>query len=348
MKETSLVPLPVNVPAPLAERIVHGVAHLSAIVGDGAAARRLLAQAVTAVQKNPKLLNADPESFMLAIAQIGQWGLDIGTTAHLVPFYSTKTGKTLVTAIADYKGMIALAVASRAARSIEARVVYKGEPFSVRYGTDAGISHEPDFGKQGDPNNITHAYAIARLGFTSPPIFVVLTRAEIEARRAISRNAKGETWTKHYPAMAKKSAVRALASMLPQTPRLAAVIAAEDSFETSEAPLPAAPAAPEAPELALGGEPVAHASRSPDEVAAALAYELPGKSTSWGGWGGKRLDLVPTKVLEAANLWAAAQMEKPGGYAGAEEVARMTATVLEVRNEDGAVEPAREGDGHAA
>ncbi|MBA3836537.1 MAG: hypothetical protein C0499_02620 [Zymomonas sp.] len=337
-----------KLPAPLAQRLVGALPELTAILGDDASARRTLQESIVAIQRNPKLLEADPDSFMLAVSTVAQWGLSIGTTAHLVPFHNTRQGKTLVTPMADYTGLIALVVATKAAASVEARAVYRDERFEVSYGTNAGITHDPDFGKRSNPANLTHVYAISRDHFGRPKQFVVLTRAEVEQRRAVSRAKDGDAWTKWYERMCCKTAVRALCKMLPQNPRLAAAL---DGDDTSARVPPVDLAALAQGELAL---PALAASESLDEstgeiigeaiealdleevsavptLADALAYILPGKGTSWGGFGGKPLGLCRNTVLRKAAEWAREQMQKEGGFANAAQLAMNCDAVLAAR-----------------
>src|SRR5690349_18411456 len=80
---------------------------------EGTNYERVIAAVQLEAMKNPAILNCTPESTVLAVAKIQQWGLEPGITAHLVPF-----GKTL-TPIADYKGIAQLMIGSRAVRHVE-------------------------------------------------------------------------------------------------------------------------------------------------------------------------------------------------------------------------------------
>ena len=77
-------------------------------------ADRLITGALVAAQANPDLVKCNPQSVAVALARVAQWGLDVGDTAHLVP-YGDKC-----TPIADYKGLIRLMVEA-GARKVEAR-----------------------------------------------------------------------------------------------------------------------------------------------------------------------------------------------------------------------------------
>jgi phage RecT family recombinase len=90
-----------------------------------------------ATKKNPDLLECDPESLVLAVVEVQQRGLRVGSTCHLVP----KGGKVL--AWNDYRGDIEMIVASGACRDVQAFVVYEKEQFVYRETLDGPeLSHE--------------------------------------------------------------------------------------------------------------------------------------------------------------------------------------------------------------
>src|SRR5687767_6778411 len=79
---------------------------------------RLVTLTLVAATKTPKLFDCSVESVALALIRVAQWGLEIGVTAHLVPF-NTKVGDkwvTTCTPIADYKGLILMIERGKVAR----------------------------------------------------------------------------------------------------------------------------------------------------------------------------------------------------------------------------------------
>ena len=180
----------------------------------GYAPERLVTGALVAATRNPELLKCDPTSIAVALATVAQWGLDLGTTAHLVPY-----GRSC-TPVADYKGYIELMVAA-GARKVEAHEVREGDLFEYAFGTDAYLRHQPK-AKQGAP--ITHAYAVVTLR-GGVEQFEVMTAEEIEEIRAKSKGwAKGQ-----LPAWyARKTVIRRCAKYVPKTARLVATLAADE------------------------------------------------------------------------------------------------------------------------
>jgi recombination protein RecT len=93
--------------------------------------------------------------------------------------------------------------------SIDASVVYKGEPFAVMRGAHPDIKHEWCSDVDRSDASIVAAYAVVRLKDHSI-VFEVLTRQEIDARRARSMSRDNGPWVTDYSRMARKTALRAL------------------------------------------------------------------------------------------------------------------------------------------
>jgi recombination protein RecT len=167
---------------------------------------RVVAAAQLAAMKTPALHQCTPQSIVMSIAKILQWGLEIGETAHLVPF-----GREC-TPIADYKGLAQLMIESGAVRHVDARCVYANEFFEQVQGSDARITHQPlsDAKARGA---LIGAYCILRLPFQQV-VFDFMPIADIDA----IRKAHSKQWGKgDCPAWyAKKTVVRQVAKLIPK------------------------------------------------------------------------------------------------------------------------------------
>lgn len=175
--------------------------------------------ALIAATKVPALYECSPASIALALQQAAQTGLDIGRTAHLVPF------KGQATFVPDYKGLIDLATATGKVVAIRTRCVYEGEEFAF-FETAAGpdIRHVPRL-TGGASGKIVGAYAIADLRYQRAKV-EWMTAEEIETIRKGSRSwAKGPLpdW------YARKTVVRRLCKTLPGTPKLHAALRYDDA-----------------------------------------------------------------------------------------------------------------------
>ena len=173
---------------------------------------------------NQRLLACTPTSLAAGILNAAQIGLEFGPLGHayLIPFKNK--GRYEATLVIGYKGYVDLA--RRAGQSVIGRAVYEGDDFDYSYGTGEFIRHRPEPADRGE---LTYAYGIARGTDGAPPAFVVLSRGEVEKRRARSRAANDGPWVTDYDPMAVKTAVRALVPWLRMTPELARAEAVDEA-----------------------------------------------------------------------------------------------------------------------
>jgi recombination protein RecT len=202
-------------------------------------ADRLARIALTEVRKNPKLGNADQASFLGAIMQCAQLGLEPGSAlghAYLLPFENNKKKITEVQFIVGYRGMIDLARRSGQILSLEARAVYASDKFHVSLGLNPDLIHEPAW-EDDDRGLLQFVYAVAKLkdGGTQ---FDVMSRKEIERIRDQSQGYKmsqrfnsPSPWVEHFEEMAKKTIIRRLFKYLPLSIELASAVEQDERVD---------------------------------------------------------------------------------------------------------------------
>lgn len=214
----------------------------------------------SAVEK-PEILKCTPQSIVLAVADALETELQIGRTIHLVPLKNEKLSKARreqggedvyeLDAWTGYLGDIELVIRSGAARGIDAELIYAKDHFDYRQGSNPNIDHRPFF--PGDRGAVIGAYAVAHITQWLRKQSV-LTMAQIEKVRAISKK-WGPNKVKECPDWwAKKRAIKVVTHDLPRNPTLARVCARmerEDSEEldlsdmVEESPLVVTPSAAE-------------------------------------------------------------------------------------------------------
>lgn len=196
---------------------------LAAVAAQHMRPERLMRVVANAIRATPKLQEAEPLSFLGALMQCASLGLEPNTVlghAFLVPFRNNRKNITEVQVIIGYKGLIDLARRSGHITSISANIHYSDDPlWEYEEGTEARLRHRP-----GDQDgNKLHAYAIAQFR-DGGHAYVVLPWAQIMKIRdgsqnwqsAVKFNATAKSpWATHEDAMAKKTAIRALAKYLP-------------------------------------------------------------------------------------------------------------------------------------
>jgi recombination protein RecT len=195
-------------------------------------ADRLARIALTEVRKTPALGRCDQASFLGAIMQCAQLGLEPGGAlghAYLLPFENRKKQITEVQFIVGYRGMIDLARRSGQILSLEARAVYAADKFHVALGLNPDLTHEPAWDAD-DRGPLRFVYAVAKLkdGGTQ---FEVMSRAEIERVRSKSRAGQSGPWVDHFEEMAKKTVIRRLFKYLPVSIELAGAVEQDERVD---------------------------------------------------------------------------------------------------------------------
>jgi recombination protein RecT len=173
---------------------------------------RMLKLVYAAATKTPKLFQCTPASIGMCLTTCSELGLEPGDVrghVYLIPRENRRAGVLECTLQIGYKGYAELGRRSGEIAALDAAVVYKGEIFTVSRGAHPDIQHtwSPDADRS--DASIVAAYAIARLRDGSLS-FEVLTRQEIDARRARSMSRNDGPWVTDYARMARKTALRAL------------------------------------------------------------------------------------------------------------------------------------------
>lgn len=198
----------------------------------GEEAVQLVRDAITVVNKTPKLAECEPTSVLGSLMTCAQLGLRPAVLgeAFVLPFWDSKTGGYAAQLIIGYPGYIRLALESQLVDSLMPRLVHEEDDFDVDYGVSDTLIHKPARGKLRGP--VTDYYALAKLR-SGGHSFFVMNRFEMEEHRdrfatTRAKPAKGEAkgriygpWVDHFDAMSMKTTVRLLAKYLPKTPRLA-------------------------------------------------------------------------------------------------------------------------------
>lgn len=198
-----------------------------ALMGSEEKVKRLVAVALKAVATNPDLLSCDRQSLFNAVRSCAEIGLEPNALGHayFVPF------KGKVQFLIGYRGMIELA--SRSGIGVDAHVVREADVFECEHGLEEVLRHKPALVKRG---KTIAAYAVARLP-NGQKHFQVLTLEDIEHRRSRNRmKADGGPWSTDFDAMARKTAVRALFSLLPSSDAMEKAATLDADSETYTGP----------------------------------------------------------------------------------------------------------------
>jgi len=180
-------------------------------------AERYARQFYTNVRRNPELAFCTIPSLMGCMLEAAAMGMEVGTkTGHasMVPFNNKKKGVKEAQLMIEYKGWVSMMWNSDRILSINPGLVYKGDKFDYKLGTDAFIDHYEGDESGIRDSDITHAYIIFE--FTNGgKQFKVMTRQQIERYRRMSKAAQSNFWINHYGPMALKTVLHRMRAWLP-------------------------------------------------------------------------------------------------------------------------------------
>ena len=183
------------------------------ILPKGYDVNRLVRVIGSQIKQNPKLGLCDPYSMMHAVMTCAQLGLEPSKTlgrVHLIPF-----GRE-VQCIIGYQGLVELARRSGEIAELYSEVVYENDDFTYSMGLNKTLEHTPNL--NGNRGDFKCVYAVAKYKDGGNHI-VVMSVEEVEKIKNGTKY-KNAVWDSHYDEMAKKTAIRRLAKLLPLTVEL--------------------------------------------------------------------------------------------------------------------------------
>lgn len=161
---------------------------------------------LTALSSNPALSECSQTSFIGAMMNAAQLGLEVNTPlgfAYLIP--RRNKGRMECVFQMGYKGLLDLCYRTGDYRTITAEAVHENDLFEIEYGMHRDIVHKPAKTNRG---RVVGYYAVYILKDGSGD-FAYMSREEVEAHRDRFSPAKsGATpWSTNFDAMAKKTVI---------------------------------------------------------------------------------------------------------------------------------------------
>lgn len=169
---------------------------------------RFTRMALSAINNTPELADCTPMSFIAALMNAAQLGVEPNTPlgqAYLIP-YKNK-GVLECQFQIGYKGLIDLAYRTGQIQIIQAHVVREQDYFDYQYGLDSRLTHRPGEGARGEIVFIYGLFKLVNGGYG----FEVSNKADMDAFAAkYSRSFGGKysPWTDNYEDMAKKTVIK--------------------------------------------------------------------------------------------------------------------------------------------
>lgn len=164
--------------------------------------------ALSALNNTPALQQCTPMSFLAALMNAAQLGLEPNTPlgqAYLIP-YKNKGNLECQFQI-GYKGLIDLAYRNGQIQTIQAQAVYEHDFFEYEYGLEPRLVHKPAFSDRGE---VIYFYAIFKTvngGFG----MAVMSKADMDLYAKTYSKAFDTSyspWKTDYESMAKKTVIK--------------------------------------------------------------------------------------------------------------------------------------------
>ena len=164
--------------------------------------------ALSALNNTPALQQCTPISFLAALMNAAQLGLEPNTPlgqAYLIP-YKNK-GKLECQFQIGYKGMIDLAYRNGQMQTIQAQAVYENDEFFYQYGLEPKLVHRPAFSERGE---LVYFYGIFRTvngGYG----MAVMSKTDMDVYAKTYSKAFDSSyspWKTNYEEMAKKTVIK--------------------------------------------------------------------------------------------------------------------------------------------
>lgn len=163
---------------------------------------------LSAMSNTPKLVECTPQSFLGAMMQAAQLGLEPNTPlgqAYLIPYKNKGTLECQFQL--GYKGLIDLAYRSGQVKDIQAHEVHENDEFDYELGLDAKLRHKPAMKDRGA---VVAYYAVFHTkdgGYG----FEVMSIADIKShtkKYSQSFNSSYSPWASNFDEMAKKTVLK--------------------------------------------------------------------------------------------------------------------------------------------
>ena len=169
---------------------------------------RFMRMALSAINNTPELADCTPMSFIAALMNAAQLGMEPNTPlgqAYLIPYKNKGTLECQFQI--GYKGLIDLAYRTGLIQVIQAQTVREFDSFEYQYGLDSRLTHRPGDGERGE---ITYIYGLFKLtngGYG----FEVSNKADMDAfaeKYSKSFGSRFSPWKENYEDMAKKTVIK--------------------------------------------------------------------------------------------------------------------------------------------
>lgn len=188
---------------------------------------------LTAMSTNPQLAECSPNSFLGAMMQAAQLGVEPNTPlgqAYLIPYRNH--GRLECQFQLGYKGLIDLAYRSGEITSISAHEVCENDDFEYELGLDEKLRHKPALKDRGA---VILYYAVFRTKAGGSG-FAVMSVEDIKNHSQKYSKAAGSSyspWATNFDAMAKKTVIKQALKYAPIKTEFVRAVSTDETIKTN-------------------------------------------------------------------------------------------------------------------
>ncbi|MGL5436943.1 MAG: recombinase RecT [Lachnospiraceae bacterium] len=193
---------------------------------------RFTRMALSAINNTPKLAECSPMSFIAALMNAAQLGLEPNTVlgqAYLIP-YKNK-GRLECQFQIGYKGMIDLAYRSGQVQMIQAQAVYENDGFEYELGLHPRLIHQPAISNRGANVYFYAVFHTINGGYN----FSIMSRGEMElfaASYSKAYTSEYSPWKTSFEEMGKKTVLKQALKYAPLKADFQRAVSMDETIKT--------------------------------------------------------------------------------------------------------------------
>ena len=176
---------------------------------------RFTRMVLSAISTNPKLASCTKASFLGAMMNAAQLGLEPNTPlgqAYILPYQNK--GVLEAQFQLGYKGLIDLAYRSGEVEVVQAHIVYENDEFTCEYGLEPKLTHTPADKDRGEPVKVYAVFKTKSGGYG----FEVMSMEDVRIHASKYSKAYSSSfspWKTNFEEMAKKTVLKKVLKYAP-------------------------------------------------------------------------------------------------------------------------------------
>ena len=192
---------------------------------------RFTRMALSAINNTPKLAECTQMSFLAALMNAAQLGLEPNTPlgqAYLIPFQNK--GILECQFQLGYKGLINLAYRNEQLQTIQAQCVYANDEFEYELGLNSKLFHKPALGERGEMVAVYALFKLQNGGYG----FEVMSKQDVDLyaqKYSKAINSSFSPWKSAYTEMAMKTVIKRVLRYAPLKTDFLRAVATDETIK---------------------------------------------------------------------------------------------------------------------